>query len=279
VSVTEKEPENSSETETVDADSTTGQTKATCTLTATVYDIGEAVEGQTSASFTGVNGAYICRATYKDGTVLQSDLVIVNRSSGGSGEKEQSDEFELWYEDVAETAWYYDDVKTVTMAGIMTGMDETHFSPKMTATRAMVVTTLWRMAGEPEPEGDEAPFTDVVRGSYYEKAVIWAYENGIVNGVGQGKFDPKADVTREQAAAMLYRYAKLMAGEKWTEPEDGETALEKFPDQPGNWAKEAVGWAVSTGVIRGRTDGTLDAKGGTTRAELATMLSRFIQLQ
>jgi hypothetical protein len=78
---------------------------------------------------------------------------------------------------------------------------------------------------------------------------------------------------------MLYRYAKLMAGEKWTEPEDGETALEKFPDQPGNWAKEAVGWAVSTGVIRGRTDGTLDAKGGTTRAELATMLSRFIQLQ
>jgi hypothetical protein len=213
--------------------------------------------------------------------VLQSDPVLVNRSTTSSGStlKPQSDESDKWYEDVAETAWYYEDVKAVTKAGIMIGTSENRFSPKGMATRAMAVTTLWRLAGEPEPEGTEAPFSDIVPGSYYEKAAIWAAENNIVNGVGGGKFEPRAAVTREQAAVMLYRYAKYVAGNQWTEPEDTQTALVKFPDQPGHWAQDAVGWAVSTGILRGRTDGTLAPKDGTARSELAAMLNRYMSIQ
>ena len=134
----------------------------------------------------------------------------------------------------------------------------------------MLATVLYRLAGKPAVTSPNS-FRDVKQGAYYEKAVAWAAENGIVSGTGNGKFSPNLSITREELATMLYRYAKLegISTER--------TELSQFEDSEkvSRWAKEAMGWAVKYGIVRGKTTTTIAPEGKATRGEVAIMLKRY----
>ena len=138
--------------------------------------------------------------------------------------------------------------------------------------RTMIVTVLHRLAGEPKVQNNNVIFDDVENNAYYYEPVIWAVENGIVNGVGNNKFAPQNNVTREQLIVMLYRYAKLNG--KLTE---NKANLSSYDDSNliNSYAKEAFAWAIQEGIITGRTTTTLAPQGIATRAEVATMIMRF----
>ncbi|MDR0889178.1 MAG: S-layer homology domain-containing protein [Oscillospiraceae bacterium] len=181
-------------------------------------------------------------------------------------------ESDVVYTDVPPTAWYYDPIAAVTEMGIMNGTSLTAFSPNGLMSRAMVVTVLHRMAGKP-PATQSHSFTDVADGKYYSDAVSWAYETGVVKGASATRFDVDGNVTREQLAAMLYRYAQYC---------DYDTAaraeLSSYPDAAriSAYAVEALQWAVGSGIMNG-SDGALNPGGVATRAECATMLTRFME--
>ena len=148
---------------------------------------------------------------------------------------------------------------------MQTRRSATTFSPNDTCTRAQIVTFLWRMAGKPAPT-QAAAFTDLTQ-DWYQDAVVWAYQNKVVNGVTDTTFVPDEPVTREQMVAMLYRYKGSP---------DAPSALSIFSDADAiaAYARPAVAWAVSTGVVTGMGDGTFQPKGSATRAQLAAILSR-----
>ena len=179
------------------------------------------------------------------------------------------------YEDVAEDAWYAGAVDFVSARGLFLGVSETKFGPELPMTRAMLVTVLWRMEGQPAP-GAAAAFEDVPADQWYADAVAWAAENGIVKGVGHNRFAPDVNVTREQFAAMLYRYAQYKG--------EGFTGAWYFPlafddaAEISDWADEAMHWCVMNGVITGRTESTLVPRGDAKCAEAAAMLERFVGL-
>lgn len=173
------------------------------------------------------------------------------------------------------TDWAHAGVDFVVDHGLFNGTSETTFSPNSSMTRAMLVTVLWRYAGEPT-EGENI-FTDVGSDTYYTKAVAWAACNEIVGGVGNGKFDPNGNITREQMAAILYRYATKL-GIDTSKCAD----LTSFPDanKVSSWASEALSWANAEGLITGSKIGNnnyLDPQGNATRAQVATILMRFIE--
>ena len=176
--------------------------------------------------------------------------------------------------DVTEGDWFYAAVDAVFQRDLMTGTDATHFTPGGTASRAMVATILWRMAGQPQAD-NTLSFTDIPASAWYTEAVRWAAETGIVTGYSDTKFGPDDPVTREQFAAMLYRYARTL-GEgftgSWSFPLD-------FPDaaEVSDYAYEALCWLTMENVINGMEDGALHPQGTATRAQLATMLQRFCQ--
>ena len=176
------------------------------------------------------------------------------------------------FTDVAESAWYADAVAYVYENGMMKGTSDTKFSPEQTTTRGMIVTILYRL--EKEPSASAASFTDVASGKYYSKAVAWASANKIVTGYGDGKFGPDDTITREQMAAILYRYASYK-GYDVTKTAD----LSKFTDasQVGVFAKAAMQWANAEGLINGTSTTKLSPKSGATRAEVATILMRFCE--
>lgn len=149
----------------------------------------------------------------------------------------------------------------------MEGTSGTMFSPNMDTTRAMIVTLLWRLENSPASTG-WAEFPDVSQGQWYSDAVRWAVSAGVVKGYGDGSFGPEDTITREQLAAMLYRYAKADA------PVGDLTAFSDS-DHISDWAEEAVRWAVGQGIITGKNGGYLDPKGRATRAETAAMFARY----
>ena len=175
------------------------------------------------------------------------------------------------FTDVPENTWYYNAVSFVTASGLFNGTSETTFSPNASMTRAMLVTVLWRYAGE--PMDGENSFADVPDGQWYTDAVAWAAQNGIVGGVGNNKFDPNGNITREQMATILYRYASANGIDT-----SARADLSSFPD--GNkvsaYANDAIRWAVAEGLING-SDGKLMPQGNATRAQVATILMRFIE--
>mgnify|MGYP005774059173 FL=1 len=179
---------------------------------------------------------------------------------------------ELPYLDVDAASYYYDAVNSLYDKAIMTGMDETHFGPTTTLARAHFVVILYRMAGSPEVNS-QADFADVEQGSWYSDAVAWAVENGIVTGyTDSGKFGPADPVTREQIATMLYRYSGN-AGIS------AQATVLDYPDamQISDFAREAMIWAVGTGIITGQNEGTVLAPQNTAcRAEAATMIARYL---
>ncbi len=179
------------------------------------------------------------------------------------------------FTDVTENDWFYDTVRYSNQTGLFSGTTETTFSPNETMTRAMLVTVLYRV--EQEPLEDDllsyADFQDVEDGSWYELAVGWAAKNGIVMGVGDDKFAPNEPVTREQVASILYRYATFK-GEDTTQTTD----ISKYFDHEeiSDYAKEAMTWANARGFITGATVDTLNPLGNASRAELATILMRYL---
>ena len=175
--------------------------------------------------------------------------------------------------DVSRTDWFYYDVRYVCENGLMNGTSRNRFSPYGTATRGMLVTILYRMENEPRCFGSAA-FSDVKPSAYYEKAVIWASQNGIVSGYTDGTFRPDAPVTREQLASILYRYTRyrgqdVSAGEttSFTGYGDAQTV--------SNYALPAMRWACGTGILQG-ANGKLNPSGLATRAQLAAMLHRYL---
>jgi len=175
--------------------------------------------------------------------------------------------------DVSRVDWFYYDVRYVCENGLMNGTSRNRFSPYGTATRGMLVTILYRMENEPRCFGSAA-FSDVKPSAYYEKAVIWASQNGIVSGYTDGTFRPDAPVTREQLASILYRYTRyrgqdVSAGEttSFTGYGDAQTV--------SNYALPAMRWACGTGILQG-ANGKLNPSGLATRAQLAAMLHRYL---
>lgn len=187
----------------------------------------------------------------------------------------EEEEEEPWppfpFTDVPETMWYYDSVYYVYAHGLMNGTAATLFSPGNPTTRGMLVTILYRMEGSPQGAG-WGPFTDVTPGAYYAQPIAWAAWNGIVNGITSTTFAPDRNVTREQMAAILYRYT---AWKGWDVSQQGN--LFQFTDwqKVQDYARTPLAWAVASGLIQGKENQRLDPGGPATRAEVATILQRF----
>lgn len=180
---------------------------------------------------------------------------------------------ELPFIDVTRAAWYRNAVAHVYENRLMTGTSGTMFSPDGTATRAMVLTILYRMAGE--PDGGAAVFTDVRSGAWYARAVQWAAEENIANGFADGTFRPDTRITREQLAAILMRYAA------WCGCDTTDRAsLTSFTDaaQISAYARDALSWAKAAGLMSGKGGGRIDPAGSATRAELAQTLMNLAKL-
>ena len=181
---------------------------------------------------------------------------------------------ELPFNDVRGDDWFYDDVAYVYENGLMNGTSETTFSPYISTTRGMIVTILYRMEGKPAVF-EACPFTDVKAGAYYERAIVWAAKNGIVKGYGNGCFGPDDQITREQMAAILYRYAKnrgldVSVGE--------DTNILSYDDalDISEYAVPAMQWACGAKIIQG-ADGRLTPGEKATRAQAAAILRRFCE--
>lgn len=180
---------------------------------------------------------------------------------------------ESGFSDVQKSAWYYEYVLAAVNAGLFSGVSETRFAPNSTMTRAMLVTVLHRLAGSPEATAN-LPFTDVQEGAWYEAAVRWAYETGIVNGISDTKFGVDRSITREQLTTMLFRYANYFEYDT-----SARADLTIFDDdwKISSYAYEAMQWAACCGIVSG--DGiNLTPTGNATRAQCAKMIVIFSQL-
>lgn len=190
----------------------------------------------------------------------------------GEPDVQVSGEEATHFTDLISTEWYYTSACYAYVQGLFTGVSSTTFAPQSPVTRAMMATVLYRMADQPDTSGSSS-FSDVPEDQWYSDSVAWAEENGVVNGVGDGKFAPDGKLTREELAMMLRNYADrylqadVSAGDNLNSFADKETVSE--------WAKEAVGWAVSVGVLTGRDNNDLDPGGEASRAEASAMLQRF----
>ena len=179
------------------------------------------------------------------------------------------------FRDVAESDWFWPEVRLAVRHGLFDGVAPDAFAPEAAMTRAMLVTVLWRLDGK-RTAGASAPFSDVPAGAYYADAVAWAAENGIVNGVGDGKFDPEGSVTREQLAAILFRYAGTRRVDTAKRAD-----LAAFPDagEVSAYARDALAWANAADLIRGSAEnGTLllVPQNTATRAQVAAILVRYL---
>ena len=182
-------------------------------------------------------------------------------------------EARLPFQDVSPADWFYESVDWAWRSGLMKGTAETQFSPNQTTSRGMIVTLLYRLAGSPEAP-KWSPFGDVAEGAYYAAPVAWAAWNGIVNGYSQTKFGPNDPISREQFAAILYRYAQHR-----TLDVSAAGSLASFADagQVHDYAKTPMAWAAAAGLITGKSGSVLDPRGPASRAQAAAILQRFVQ--
>lgn len=220
---------------------------------------------------TDKNGAAVAVTGKEDGvytftmpaSVVQVTVTFVPESGGWANP----------FVDVAEDAWYYDAVQYVNENGLMDGTSPNLFSPNVTTTRGMIVTILYRLEGAPDVTGTNI-FTDVDEDAWFADAVLWANTNGIVSGYGNGLFGPNNTITREQMAAVLYRYAQYKGYDTAAKAD-----LSGYTDaaQVSDWAVDAICWANAEGLISGTSPTTLTPKGGATRAQAAAILARFCQ--
>lgn len=176
------------------------------------------------------------------------------------------------FQDVKTTDWFYGAVEYVAQNNMMSGTAANTFSPNQTTTRGMIVTILHRM--EREPSATSAAFSDVAAGQWYTNAVAWASANGIVTGYGTGTFGPNDTITREQLAAILYRYAQYKGYDT-----SASSSIASFSDggKISGYAVQPMSWAVGSGLISGVGGNALSPQSGATRAQAATILMRFNQ--
>lgn len=178
----------------------------------------------------------------------------------------------LPFNDVSESEWFYEAVKYVYDKGMMNGVSDTSFAPYSNLTRGMIAQVLYNLEGKPAVSG--SAYTDVATDQWYNDAVNWAAQKGIVTGYGDGTFGPMDNITREQMAAILYRYAQykgydVSAKGDLTAFTDGNTV--------SDWAKDAMSWAVGTALFNGKGDGILDPTTTATRAEVAKILMTYCE--
>ena len=230
-------------------------------------------DGQTVSFQTDEAGTYVIESKTPvqpkpddAGTGLISSIVASGALQPGASASQ--------FTDLTSGSWYYDGVRYALEKGLMTGTSARTFAPDRPVTRAMLVTILWRLAGE--PYGRVSPFEDVLPGSWYAQAVSWAYDKGIVTGVTATSFQPGAPVTREQLCAILCRYAAL-TGKNTA----ASASLDAFTDraQVSAYAEASVRWALQAGLLTGVGDGRLAPRSGATRAQLAVLLQRFAGLK
>lgn len=174
------------------------------------------------------------------------------------------------FTDVRSTDWFSDAVSYVQERGLMSGTSATHFSPNEPTTRAMLVTILYRAAGQPETTG-QSSFVDVLTRDYFANAVAWASENNIVTGYSRTRFGSNDPVSREQIATLLWRYAGS--------PSAGSAQNFADRNQISDYAADAVNWARANGIVNGRPGNRFDPKANATRAEVATILRNFLSQQ
>lgn len=179
----------------------------------------------------------------------------------------------IGFSDVEEKAWYFDSVMYAVNNGLFNGLSETTFGPNETMTRAMLVTVLYRLEGQPGVSGG-ASFKDVPQNTWYTKAVKWAADHKIVNGMGNDRFAPNDNVTREQMASILYRYSRWNGRDVSAL---GNISAFKDAAAVSAYANKAVRWAVGEGLIKGKESNQLDPTGNATRAEVATILHRYLE--
>ncbi len=187
---------------------------------------------------------------------------------------EQKPEEKETFKDVKKNDWYYEAVEYVANKGLMNGTGNDEFTPDANTTRGMIVTILYRLEGSPKVS--MSTFTDVANTEYYAKAVAWAEKNGIVNGYGEGKFGPNDVITREQLAAIMYRYSNY---KKYDTSVGEDTNILSYNDisELSEYAVSSMQWACGAGLVNGIGDGKLAPKGNATRAQLATILMRYCE--
>lgn len=175
--------------------------------------------------------------------------------------------------DVLKTAWYADAVQYAHEQGLVQGVTHTSFAPNTTMSRSMLITVLYRAAGSPDVTGLTHPFEDIPADAYYYDALLWGYDNGLIQGMDDTHFAPSNPVTREQLAAFLYRYAQA-EGTDYT-PDD----LSSFTDQDqiSEYARRAFSWAVGTDILHGMGNGTLAPKDSASRAQTVQLLTNYFR--
>jgi hypothetical protein len=214
-----------------------------------------------------VNNDNVSYISYFEVTDVQNNVYLSDRM-----EYDSFQNTDAGYTDVSSDAWYAQSVKYVTEKGLMSGIGNNKFAPETPLSRNMLVTILYRMEGEPTVTA-KGSFKDILPGSYYENAVEWAAENGIVSGYTADRFEPYADITREQLATILWRYAK----HKGIDVSVGEnTAILGYTDAAdvSGYAVPAMQWACGAGIISG-IGGSLVPNGSATRAQTAVILERM----
>jgi hypothetical protein len=176
------------------------------------------------------------------------------------------------YVDVNKSAWYHEPIDYAISHGLMNGVSDTLFDPNGNTSRAMIATILWRLEGS--PKADDSTYTDVASGVWYSTAIGWAEDNNIVTGYGDGTFGPNNPITREQMAAILFRYAQYKKYDV-----SATSTLSSFTDtdQISAYAVDAMRWANGAGLITGVTETTIVPKGMATRAQVAAILMRFCE--
>ena len=176
------------------------------------------------------------------------------------------------FSDASPTAWYHDGVHWALEEGVMNGVGDGLFAPDGTTTRAMVVTMLWRLEGQ--PDGGSSPFSDVPAGTWYTQAVSWAAETGVVKGISETMFAPDAPVTREQLVTILHRYAE---NKGMAESPDANILDYEDVSDVSTWAVLPFRWAVQEGIVEGVGANRLAPGDNATRAQIATLFMRFVE--
>jgi len=199
---------------------------------------------------------------------------VVN-SNEKEGKADVSVNNNLIFDDVQQNDWFFESVKYVAQNKLMNGVAEDRFAPDDTLTRAMLVTVLYRNVGEPTVN-KSIPFADIDLGTWYANAVVWAKQNGIVNGVNETDFAPDNNITREQIAAIMFRYAQYKGYDVSVGENTNILSYDDF-DSISEYAIASMQYAVGSGLMKGKTASTLNPKDNATRAEIAAILHRFIE--
>lgn len=241
---------------------------------------GDRVRPHADGSYILAKNTTYCYVIQEYTSQTQSDGSHIKKTTGNiktSGSSTQvidprNVEEPLPFWDVQDGAWFYDDVKYCYEHKIMTGIDGGAFGPNNSTNRAMVVTVLWRLAGEPQAT-TEVSFGDVNKNAWYYDAVQWAASKGVVNGVENGNFAPERNISRQDFAAMLYRYEKIQNGAPSIKGD-----LSSFADggKVADYAQDAMGWCVGEGILNGRDGNLLAPTGSIVRSEMAAMLHRYL---